>query len=213
MDSWTPERYWKAIGAERARLVTDLEPLSVDQWSAPTLCLRWSVEDVIAHLTAGASIGRWAWVRSIVGARFDAAVHNDRRLAEHRGPTPADTLEGFRSVVTARVAPSGDLWAWLGEVIVHGADVRESLGIVTAPATDAVVAVAEGFARKDFAVRSRTAAKGLRLVASDSGFRRGDGPTVQGTTLDLVLAMAGRTAAASRLAGDGAPKLVATITG
>ncbi|NTW39315.1 MAG: maleylpyruvate isomerase family mycothiol-dependent enzyme [Cellulomonadaceae bacterium] len=207
VEPWTPERYWQAIAAERARLVTDLESIAVDQWSAATLCERWSVEDVVAHLTAGASTGRWAWLRSIVAARFDADLHNERRLAEHRGADPAVTLAAFRSVVGSRVAPTGDLWAWLGEVVVHGADIREPLGLATQPPTEVVVAVAEGFARKDFAVNSRTATKGLRLVADDSDFRTGGGPAVHGTTLDLVLAMAGRRTAAARLTGDGAPML------
>jgi uncharacterized protein (TIGR03083 family) len=204
----TSEQHWEMIRAERGRLADDLEALRPAEWSAPTLCADWSVEDVVAHLTAGASIGRWGWLRSIAGAGFRPAVHNARRLAEHRGPTPAQTLDRFRGVVDSRIAPTGDLWAWLGEVVVHGSDVREPLGIRTAPDPDAVLVVAEGYVRKDFAVASRSTARGLRLVATDSTFRAGDGPTVEGTTLDLVLAMAGRPTAASRLHGDGASVLV-----
>lgn len=208
MTRTTSEQHWEMIRAERGRLADDLEALRPAEWSAPTLCADWSVEDVVAHLTAGASIGRWGWLRSIAGAGFRPAVHNARRLAEHRGPTPAQTLDRFRGVVDSRIAPTGDLWAWLGEVVVHGSDVREPLGIRTAPDPDAVLVVAEGYVRKDFAVASRSTARGLRLVATDSSFRAGDGPTVEGTTLDLVLAMAGRPTAASRLRGDGAPLLV-----
>lgn len=208
MTRTTSEQHWEMIRAERGRLADDLEALRPAEWSAPTLCADWSVEDVVAHLTAGASIGRWGWLRSIAGAGFRPAVHNARRLAEHRGPTPAQTLDRFRGVVDSRIAPTGDLWAWLGEVVVHGSDVREPLGIRTAPDPDAVLVVAEGYVRKDFAVASRSTARGLRLVATDSTFRAGDGPTVEGTTLDLVLAMAGRPTAASRLRGDGASVLV-----
>lgn len=208
MTRTTSEQHWEMIRVERGRLADDLEALRPAEWSAPTLCADWSVEDVVAHLTAGASIGRWGWLRSIAGAGFRPAVHNARRLAEHRGPTPAQTLDRFRGVVDSRVAPTGDLWAWLGEVVVHGSDVREPLGIKTAPDPDAVLVVAEGYVRKDFAVASRSTARGLRLVATDSTFRAGDGPTVEGTTLDLVLAMAGRPTAASRLRGDGASVLV-----
>jgi uncharacterized protein (TIGR03083 family) len=202
------EHHWDMIRAERARLAEDLAGLRLTEWSAPTLCADWSVEEVVAHLTAGASIGRWSWMRSIAGAGFRPEVHNARRLAEHRGSTPAQTLERFRGVVESRVAPTGDLWAWLGEVVVHGSDVREPLGIRTAPDPDAVLVVAEGYVRRDFAVASRSTAKGLHLVATDSSFSSGDGPTVEGTTLDLVLAVAGRPTAASRLRGDGAPVLV-----
>jgi uncharacterized protein (TIGR03083 family) len=209
----TTADHWEAIRAERARLAGDLADLTGAQWSSPSLCADWSVEDVVAHLTAGASTGRWAWLRSIAGAGLRPAVHNARRLAEHRGATPAQTLERFRAVVDSRVAPTGDLWAWLGEVVVHGADIREPLGIRTMPDLSAVVAVAEGYVRKDFAVDSRSMAKGLRLVATDSSFRAGDGSnapgtTVEGSTLDLVLAMAGRPSVAGRLRGDGVPVLL-----
>ena len=207
----TADEHWSTIRAERVRLLGDLSTLTTDQWSDQTLCARWSVQDVVAHLTAGASLGRWAWLRSIVGARFRTDVHNERRLAAHRGPTPAQTLKGFQAVVDSRVAPTGDLWAWLGEVVVHGADIREPLGISTVPDVDAVVTVAEGFVRRDFAVSSRSTAKGLCLVATDSAFRAGDGPVVEGVTLDLVLAMAGRPAALPRLRGEGVPVLAERI--
>jgi uncharacterized protein (TIGR03083 family) len=198
---------WEAVAAERRQLLTDLEALPASRWAEPSLCAGWSVEHVVAHLTAAATTGRWAWLRSIAAARFDADRHNERRLAEHRGPTPADTLARFRTVVDLRVAPTGDLWAWLGEVVVHAADIREPLGIPTRPAPEHAAVVAAGYARKDFAVPSRRAARGVRLVATDSDFTAGDGPVAEGSTLDLVLAMAGRPTAADRLVGDGAAVL------
>lgn len=203
----TPDQQWAMIHAERERLAADLAGLDDEQWSRPTLCDAWSVEDVVAHLSAAASTGRAAWLRSIVAAGFRPAVHNRRRLAENRGATPAQTLERFRSVVPLRVAPTKDLWAWLGEVVVHATDVREPLGIATAPDPRAVTVVAEGFAARDFAVSSRSAVEGLRLVATDADFAVGDGPLVEGTVLDLVMAMAGRGSALSRLGGDGLPVL------
>ncbi|WP_169165850.1 maleylpyruvate isomerase family mycothiol-dependent enzyme [Cellulomonas taurus] len=200
---------WDMIVDERVSLAADLRALAPEQWAAPSLCDRWSVQDVVAHLTAAATTGRWAWLRSIVGARFDPALHNDRRLAEHRGAGPAETLARFEAATQSRIAPTGDLWAWLGEVIVHQADIREPVGIATRPDPERVAAVAAGYVRKDFAVPSRTAARGLRWVATDSAFAAGDGPTVRGTTLDLVQAMAGRPTAVARLTGDGAALLAA----
>lgn len=200
---------WDLIADERASLAADLRSLTPAQWAAPSLCDRWTIQDVVAHLTAAATTGRWAWLRSIVGARFDPALHNQRRLAEHRGTGPAETLARFEAATQSRVAPTGDLWAWLGEVVVHGADIREPLGIATRPHADRIAAVAQGYARKDFAVHSATAARGLRLEATDSAFSAGDGPTVRGTTLDLVQAMAGRPTATARLTGDGAALLAA----
>lgn len=197
------EQLWAMVHAERAALADDLGALDDDAWRTPSLCAGWDVEDVVAHLTAGASTGRWAWLRSIAGARFDADLHNARRLAEHRGAGPEGTLARFRAVAGSRVAPTGDTAAWLGEVVVHGQDVRTPLGIATTPPVPAVTEVARFFAARDFTVRSRSAVAGLRLEATDGPFVHGSGPSVRGSTLDLTMAMAGRAAFCDELWGDG----------
>lgn len=81
------EALWSAAHAERAALADDLACLDDEQWAQPSLCGRWVIEEVVAHLTAAADIGPLRWLTSALGARFDFDVHNDRRLAEHRGRT------------------------------------------------------------------------------------------------------------------------------
>ncbi|GAA4914386.1 maleylpyruvate isomerase family mycothiol-dependent enzyme [Streptomonospora salina] len=201
------ERLWESVHAERARLADDLSGLRAEQWAAPSLCGRWTVEEVVAHLTATASVGRLRWLRSIAGARFDPDVHNRRRLEEYRGATPADTLDRFRDVIRSTVAPTRDTAAWLGEVVVHGQDIRHPLGLETTPESDAVTEVARFFAVRDFTVDSRKAAAGLRLEADDGPFAVGSGPVVRGGTLALTMAMAGRSAYCDDLTGDGVATL------
>jgi uncharacterized protein (TIGR03083 family) len=87
-------------------LADDLAGLGAEQWRHDTLCGEWDVEQVVAHLTAAASLNQRQWLRSMLGARFRPDVHNQRRLAEHRGRTPAETLDRFRAVVTSTTAPS-----------------------------------------------------------------------------------------------------------
>lgn len=159
--------------------------------------------EVVAHLTAAASTGRLRWFRSVLAARFDFGVHNDRRLAEHRGSTPAETLHRFRGAVQNTTAASGHTPAWLGEVVVHGQDIRRPLGVDRAPAVDALTAVATFYVGRDFTVASRTAAAGLRLEATDGPFRHGDGPLVRGTTEALTMAVAGRATCCDELDGPG----------
>jgi uncharacterized protein (TIGR03083 family) len=194
---------WSATHAERAALADDLASLGDAQWAQPSLCGRWVVEDVVAHLTAAASTGPVRWFASAVGARFDFDLHNERRLAEHRGATPAETLERFRRVITSTTAPLGPTAAWLGEVVVHSQDIRRPLGIVRTPPVDVVTLVAEFYAQRDFAVRSRSVINGLRLEATDGSFATGSGPLVSGTTLALTMAMAGRHSYYDELAGPG----------
>lgn len=194
---------WRMIHAERGALAEDLMTLDSSQWAATSLCRKWSVRDVVAHLSAAASVGRLRWFRSVLGARFDFDLHNQRRLSEHLGDTPADTLAEFHRIIDSTTAPMGPAAAWLGEVVVHSADIRRPLGINHAASGEAVTEVAHFYASRDFAVPSRSAVKGLRLEATDGPFTAGDGPKVRGTTLALVMAMAGREVFLDDLDGDG----------
>lgn len=201
------EHLWALVHTERAALVEDLAGLDVEQWRHATLCGEWDVEDVVAHLVAAASLNQRQWVLSMLGARFRPDVHNRRRAAEHRGRTPAETLDRFRAIVDSTTAPSRDTPAYLGEVVVHAQDVRRPLGLPRSPSIAALTPVAEFFARRDFTVNSRTRAAGLELRADDGPFCAGSGPTVTGSTLALVMAMAGRAAYLDELDGPGVPVL------
>ena len=194
---------WALAHAERAALVEDLSGLSADQWRHGTLCGRWDVEEVVAHLTAAASLNQWKWLRSMLGARLRPEVHNQRRLVEHRGSTPAATLDRFRAVIKSTTAPSAHIPAYLGEVVVHAQDIRHPLGLARTPSVDALTPVAAFFARRNFTVASRTHIAGLYLQADDGPFIAGSGSIVTGSTLALVMAMAGRVPYVDELDGPG----------
>ena len=203
----TPDELWSATHAERAALADDLVVLTEAQWATPSLCGRWTVEQVVAHLTAAASLGGLRWFRSVLDARFDFDVHNDRRLAEHRGTTTVETLDRFRAVVTSSRGPSKDTAAWLGEVVVHAQDIRWPLGISRTASVGSVTPVAMFYASRNFTVASRTTIAGLRLEATDGPFASGSGPLVRGTTTALTMAMAGREVYCDDLDGAGVPVL------
>lgn len=201
------ERSWSMIHAERRRLGEVLDALSAGQWRTGSLCAAWTVEQVVAHLTAAASTGTWAWLRSMVRAGFNAGAHNDRLLRRYLGQTPAQTLGRFHAATTNTIAPTKDHAAWLGEVIVHSQDIAHPLGIGLTPDPAAVIDVARFFAARDFAVHSRSMVKGLRIETDDSSFTAGEGPVVRGRGLALVMTMAGRPAYGDELGGDGADEL------
>jgi uncharacterized protein (TIGR03083 family) len=202
---------WALAHAERAALAEDLSPLSAEQWRHRTLCGKWDVEEVVAHLTVAASLNQWAWLRSMLGARFRPEVHNRRRLAEHRGETPAATLDRFRAVITSTTAPSIHIPAYLGEVVVHAQDIRRPLGLPRTPSLEALTPVAEFFAQRNFAVPSRSRVADLQLRADDSRFSAGSGALVTGSTLALVMGMAGRSSYVDELKGPGVQLLRSRI--
>lgn len=202
---------WALIHAERAALADDLADLTPEQWATRSLCADWTVEETVAHLVAGARIGPLRWFRSVLGARGNFERHNARRLAEHRGATPEETLARFRSVISSTTSPPGPVEMWLGEIVVHGGDVRRPLGRVRAHPMSTLMPLATFFAKQNSTVRSRSNAAGLRLEATDGPFATGpeDAPRVAGPTLALVMAMAGRAAFCDDLDGPG----VATLRG
>lgn len=204
---------WALAHAERATLAEDLSGLSSAQWRHGTLCGRWDVEEVVAHLTAAASLNQWQWLRSMLGARFRPDVHNQRRMLEHRGRTAAETLDLFQSVIGNTTAPSGHTPAYLGEVLVHAQDIRQPLGLRRTPSIDALTPVAHFFARHNFTVASRTHAAGLQLRAEDGPFTAGTGPVVTGPTLALVMSMAGRPTYLDELDGPGVETLRSSLQG
>jgi hypothetical protein len=89
---------------------------------------------------------------------------------------------------------------------VRSADIRHPLRL-TVVSEEIASTVARFYARRDFAVRSRSAVKGLRIEATDGSFVSGKGPLVNGTTLALVMAMAGRDAFCDEFTGPGVPTL------
>ena len=208
-----PEQAWSHIRAERERLVVLLQQLTPEQWRARSLCADWTVEEVVAHLTAAANTGTAAWILNMFRARFNTDRHNARLLAKHRGVNVADTLARFREAVPNRIAPTKDYAAFLGEVIVHGQDIAQPLGAELVPSPAALLEVAWFYASRDFAVNSRTLTRGLALAASDADFSAGEGETVRGPLLALVMAMAGRPTALAQLEGDGVELLRARIGG
>lgn len=200
---------WSAAHDERAALAADLSTLDDAQWSSRSLCGRWNIREVLAHVTAAASIGPARWFASVITARFDFNLHNERRMVEHLGSSPPDTLTRFRRVVNNSTAPFGPVEAWLGEVIVHAQDIRRPLGIEHTVPVDAVTSVAAFYALRDFTVNSKSAAAEIRLVATDGPFSSGNGPLVTGSTLAMAMAMAmaGRGIYCDELKGPGVETL------
>jgi uncharacterized protein (TIGR03083 family) len=194
---------WSPVHAERAALAADLAGLTEQRWATQSLCDRFTVREVLAHLTAGASLSPVRWMAGVLRCRFDFDRQVAMRLAEHMGATTADTLAEFGQVTTSTTKPPLPVVAMLGETIVHGEDIRRPLGIGRDYPVTTLTAVAGYYQGSDLPVLSKKRARGLRLTATDGPFSAGAGPPVSGTTLALVMAMAGRARYCDELDGDG----------
>ena len=201
------EQLWALVHAERAALAKELAGLGIEQWRHRTLCGEWDVEQVVAHLTAAASLNQWKWLRSMAAARFRPDVHNQRRLAEYCGSTPAETLDRFRAVITSTTAPSGALRPTSARLSCTRKKSVSRWGFRRHHSAEALTPVANFFAGRNFAVASRTHVAGLQLKADDGPFAAGTGTMVTGSTLALVMGIAGRVSYLAELDGPGVPTL------
>lgn len=198
---------WPLIRAERAALAADLAELRDDRWATPSLCAGLTVREVLAHLTAGASLNAVRWFAGVLRCRFDFDRQVAMRLSEQLGATPAQTLERFRRTVPSRTKPPLPAMAILGETLVHAEDIRRPLGMRRDYPVEVVTRVAEYYQGSDLVVLAKGRIGGLRLVATDGPFATGSGALVSGTTLALTMAMTGRTAFLDDLSGDGVERL------
>jgi uncharacterized protein (TIGR03083 family) len=198
---------WPVIHAERRALAEDLSNLSNADWTQPSLCSQWTVRDVLAHMTSAARMTPPAFFATLAGSGFRFERLQDKGVAANRGGSPADTLAGFESVLTSVKHPPGPADTWLGETIVHAADIRRPLGIKHAYPADAVVRVADFYQGSNLLIGSKRRIDGIALRATDAEWSHGTGPEVSGPMLSLVLAMTGRKAALDDLAGDGVSAL------
>ena len=198
---------WPLVHAERAALAADLADLTDQQWATPSLCTGFTVRQVLAHLTAGASLNPARWLAGVIRCRFDFDKMVAMRLAEQLGATPAETLARFRHVVSSTVKAPVPTEAALGEAIVHGEDIRRPLGIHRDYPVTTLTQVASYYQGSDLVVPAKRRIAGLRLQASDGPFATGSGPLVSGRTLALIMAMTGRVTYCEELDGDGAAVL------
>jgi uncharacterized protein (TIGR03083 family) len=198
---------WSLVHAERAALAADLADLTDQQWATPSLCAGFTVRQVLAHLTAGASLNPARWLAGVIRCRFDFDKMVAMRLAEQLGATPAETLERFRRVVSGTVKAPVPTEAVLGEAIVHGEDIRSPLGIHRDYPVTTLTKLASYYQGSDMVVPAKRRIEGLRLQASDGPFSTGSGPLVSGSTLALIMAMTGRVTYCDELDGDGAAVL------
>jgi len=202
-----PTSLWPLVHAERAALAADLAEVTDEGWQTQSLCTGLTVREVLAHLTAGASLNPLRWMAGVIRCRFDFDQQVAMRLAEQLGATPAETLARFRQAVTSTTKPPLPVAAMLGEAIVHAEDIRRPLGIRHAYPLTTLTRTAEYYHGSDLPVSTRSRVAGLRLAATDGPFDVGSGPLVSGPTLALIMAMTGRAAYCDELDGDGVASL------
>ena len=194
---------WDLIHAERRQLIDDLQPLTAEQWQTQSLCPDWNVQQMLAHVVALTKQTPPKFFGKFVASGFQFNKMAAKDVARESSGTPAQTLAELTAHVDDTSAPPGPVDSWIGEMVVHGADIRRPLGIAYSPPTATTRQVADFYKNSNLLIGAKDRIVGVRLVATDTDWSHGSGPEVSGPILSLVQAMTGRAVALEDLSGEG----------
>ena len=197
------EETWQHIHAERAFMADTLAGLTQEQWSMSSWCTGWSIQQTAGHILAAAEQTPTNFYKRLISAGFKFDVFTDRD-AKHLGALgPEELVRRLRARTSTTNRPPAPVMAMLGEIIVHGEDIRRPLGLSHHAPQVALRAVADSWKNSNLLIGSKRRIAGVRLRATDSDWVHGDGPEVSGELNSLILAMTGRKGSHHELEGDG----------
>lgn len=205
-----------ALRAARLPLVELLAELDEAGWRTPSLCERWTVQEVAAHLAWASVDPPLATAVGFVRARFDVNRLNDENARRWARRGPAAILLQLQENARTGASPFGVPWpAPLVDALVHELDVRRPLGRPRA------IAEPDFRVAADFLLAARwplpvlvggdpqRRVGGVRLLATGTSWTCGQGPEVHASPEAVLLLLAGRPVGSEELTGPGAATLAA----
>ncbi len=191
--------------AQRLALCDTLDTITDDQWEVPSLCVGWSVREVVAHLVFPATASKLKAVFALArnGFSFDKMTTALVRAEHATGP---ELAAKFRATATHRWTPPGfGFEAPVTDTVAHGSDICRPLGLVN-PIDPGAARVVLDFlvtakATRVFLPRGRI--DGLKFAATDLNWSFGAGQEVAGPSEPLICSILGREVAYDELHGPG----------
>ncbi|GIE29322.1 hypothetical protein Ait01nite_023670 [Actinoplanes italicus] len=187
-----------------------LEAVPGQSWDAPSLCEKWLVRHVIAHVTMPVRLSPERFGAEMAAAGGDFTVLSDT-VAERDASLPiADLLDQLRSPsLHAWQPPGGGAAGALSHAVIHSLDVTIALGRPAVAPDGAISAVLDRLAAAGGAMfgldltgvrleAADGAASGLDLAGvaaevADTVWSWGEGRTVRAERTALVALLSGRT--------------------
>lgn len=170
-----------------------LAAADAETWDAPSLCEKWQVRHVVAHVTMPARLTVEQFGAEMAAAGGDFAVLSDTVAARDGALPPAALLAALRSpVLHAWQPPGGGAAGALSHAVIHSLDVTVALERPAVAPTEAVVAVLRQITDADGAWFG-VDLTGVRLEATDTDWSWGSGETLRADSGSLVALVSGRT--------------------
>jgi uncharacterized protein (TIGR03083 family) len=164
-----------------------------DTWDAPSLCEKWQVRHVVAHVTMPVRMTPEQFGAEMAAAGGDFGVLSDT-VAERDASRPvADLLEDLRSPrLHAWQPPGGGEVGALSHAVIHSLDVTVPLGRPAVAPDEAVLTILDQLTASDGAWFGLDLS-GVRLEATDTDWSWGSGDVVRADSGSLVSLLGGRT--------------------
>lgn len=194
---------------ERVDLAAFLRTLTPPDWQAASLCEKWTVKDVVAHVVSYEELTRFGLMKRF--AKGYVVHANDVGVQEFSSMSPRELID----FLGRHLRPQGLTAAFGGmigliDATIHHQDIRRALGrprTVPVDRLQRILPLVPSNPRLGAGRRIR----GVRLIATDLDWQHGNGPEVTGTGEALLLAMTGRRATVGELHGPGQATLAARV--
>ena len=180
------------VGPTFDRLADLLAAAPTQAWDSPSLCDKWQVRHVVAHVTMPVRMTPQQFGAEMAAAGGDFGVLSDTVAARDALLPVAELLDQLRSpVLHAWQPPGGGAAGALSHAVIHSLDVTIALERPAVAPGEAVTAVLDQL----------TAAHGtwfgvdltdVRLEATDTDWSWGSGRLVRGDSGSLVALLSGR---------------------
>lgn len=169
-----------------------LTATAVGTWDAPSLCEKWLVRHVIAHVTMPARLTPEQFGAEMAAAGGEFAVLSDTVATRDASLPVADLLDQLRSPsLHAWQPPGGGAPGALSHAVIHSLEVTIALDRLAVAPTEAATAVLDQLTAASgtwFGVDLT----GVRLEAVDTDWSWGNGQLVRADSGSLVALLSGR---------------------
>lgn len=193
------------IATERRELADVLSGLSAAQWRGQSLCARWTMAHVVAHLTMPFRISEQEFGAAMQRAGGQFTVVSDEIAARDSQLPQAELVAALRDNADDQWSPpGGGLPGALSHDIIHGLDITWPLGIESPIPGEAIATVLDLVTSPGSQSLFGFPLEGLKLSATDLDWSTGTGDLLAGRSRDLLVLVAGRQIPPELFDGPGA---------
>lgn len=190
--------------ANRLLLADFFDDLDDEQLVTPSLCVGWSVRDVLGHLVMPMIGSTTRLLLGVVRERGSLDLASAAMARDLARRPVADLTAQLRDHADLRVkAPGIGLLGQLADTCVHLRDCARPLGLPDDVGTDDWRLLLDRLPRGVPGLVPRRRLAGLALRATDQDWSWGSGTEVAGSSEALAMALVGRVVALDDLHGSG----------